>query len=71
MCGNSPVKRSMSCSIVTLLPFLIDALLNWLGCMGNGVGVVGRAKLRAVNVEGKPLAGVAMAGDSVGEWEME
>lgn len=35
------------------------------------MGVVGRAKLRAVNVEGKPLAGVAAAGDSVGEWEIE
>lgn len=36
------------------------------GVHGQQVGVVGRAKLRAVNVEGKPLAGVAMAGDSVG-----
>ena len=55
---DPPINTSMSCSIVTLLPFFPDALSNWLACIGSGVGVVGRARLKAVKVDGKGFLGV-------------
>lgn len=54
----------MSCSMVNLLPFLLDELLICVGCAGSGVGVVGRAKLKAVNVDGKVFR---VAGRAEGE----
>lgn len=50
---SSPVKRSMSWSIVTLRPLLAVVLEYWDECIGSGVGVVGRARFLAVNELGR------------------
>jgi len=51
--GDIPVKKSRSWSMVILRPLLVEVFENWEGCIGSGVGVVGKAKFLAVNELGK------------------